>query len=98
MRFSCKAFCQLVMGVGGNLLFVVLSLGSIRLGGLASHRKQASKQHPSMASASAPASRFLPCEVLVLTSFDDEHSYGSISQINPFLPNLLLGHGVLSQQ
>jgi hypothetical protein len=30
-------------------------------GGVHVHREQACKQHPSMASASAPASRFLPC-------------------------------------
>jgi hypothetical protein len=30
----------------------------------------------------------------VLTSFGDEQQYGSVSQINPFLPNLLLGHDV----
>jgi hypothetical protein len=39
-----------------------------------------------MASASAPAS--WPAWVPVLTSFNDEHWYGSVSQINPFFPNL----------
>jgi hypothetical protein len=29
-----------------------------------------------------------------LTSFGDEQQYGSVSRINPFLPNLLLGHDV----
>jgi hypothetical protein len=32
--------------------------------------------------------------VPVLTSFGDEQQYGSVSRINPFLPNLLLGHDV----
>jgi hypothetical protein len=27
-------------------------------------------------------------------SFGDQQQYGSVSQINPFLPNLLLGHDV----
>jgi hypothetical protein len=43
-----------------------------------------------MASASAPAS--WPAWVPVLTSFGDEQQCGSVSWINPFLPNLLLGH------
>jgi hypothetical protein len=45
-----------------------------------------------MASASAPA--FWPAWVPVLTSFGDEQQYGSVSWINPFLPNLLLGPDV----
>ena len=58
----------------------------------ANQGKQASKEHPSMAFASAPA--FWPAWVPVLTSFGDEQRYGSVSRINPFLPNLLLGHDV----
>jgi hypothetical protein len=54
--------------------------------------RQASKEHPSMASASAPAP--WPAWVPVLTSFGDEQQHGSVSRINPFLPNLLLGHDV----
>jgi hypothetical protein len=45
-----------------------------------------------MASASAPA--FWPAWVPVLTSFGDEQQGGNVSRINPFLPNLLLGHHV----
>jgi hypothetical protein len=45
-----------------------------------------------MASATAPA--FWPAWVPVLTSFGDEQQYGSVSWMNPFLPNLLLGHDV----
>jgi hypothetical protein len=45
-----------------------------------------------MASASAPAS--WPSWVQVLTSFSDKQQCGNISWINPFLPNLLLGHDV----
>jgi hypothetical protein len=29
-----------------------------------------------------------------MTSCGDEQQHGSVSQINPFLPNLLLGHDV----
>jgi hypothetical protein len=45
-----------------------------------------------MASASSPG--FWPAWVPVLTSFDDEQQCESVSWINPFLPNLLLGHDV----
>jgi hypothetical protein len=45
-----------------------------------------------MASASAPAS--WPAWVPVLISCGDEPQCGSVSWINPFLPNLLLGYGV----
>jgi hypothetical protein len=55
------------------------------------HGEQASKQHPSMASASASMAYGL--QVPALTSFD-EQCCGSVSWINPFLPNLLFGHGV----
>jgi hypothetical protein len=43
-----------------------------------------------MASASALAS--WPAWVPVLTSFGDEQQYGSVRWVNPFLPNLFLGH------
>jgi hypothetical protein len=52
--------------------------------GWASQGKQASKEHPSMASASAPVS--WPAWVPVLTSFSDEQQYGNVSWVNPFLP------------
>jgi hypothetical protein len=45
-----------------------------------------------MASASAPAS--WPAWVPVLTPFGDKQQYGSVSWINPSIPNLLLGHDV----
>jgi hypothetical protein len=45
-----------------------------------------------MASASSLAS--WPAWVPVLTLFNDEQQCGSVSWINPFLPNLLLGHDV----
>ena len=54
MRSSCKAFSQLVIKgerplVGGTISGLAV-LGSIR-----EQAEQASKEHPSMASASAPA-------------------------------------------
>ena len=60
--------------------------------GWASQGRQASKEHPYMASVSAPAP--WPVWVPVLTSFGDQQQYESVSWINPFLPNLLLGHDV----
>ena len=56
MRSNCKAFSQLVIKgesplVGGTISGLVV-LGSIR-----EQAEQASKEHPSMASASGPA----PC-------------------------------------
>jgi hypothetical protein len=64
------------------------SLGFYKRAGWASQGKQASKEHPSMASASAPAS--WPAWVPVLTSFSDEQQCRSVSWINPFLPNCFL--------
>jgi hypothetical protein len=68
------------------------SLKFYKRGQWANQGKQASKKQPSIASASAPAS--WPAGVPGLTSFGDEQQYGSVSWINPFLPNLLLGHDV----
>ena len=60
MRSSCKAFSQLVIKgegslVGGTIPGLVV-LGSIREQAEQAMGKQASKEHLSMASASAPAS------------------------------------------
>ena len=38
-----------------------------------------------------------PVWIPVPIPFKDEQQYGSVSQINPFLPKLLFGHGVLLQ-
>jgi hypothetical protein len=48
--------------------------------------EQASKHHPSMASVSAPASRFLPCFEFLPSLLDNELLYITLSEINPFLP------------
>jgi hypothetical protein len=69
--------------VGGAIPGLVV-LGSIR-----KQAEQASKQHLSMASASAPASRFLPC-LSSCPDFLQCLGCGRISQMSPFLPNLLL--------
>ena len=66
------------------------SPGFYKRAGWASHGKQANKEQSSMASVSAPAS--WPAWVPVLTSFGEEQQCGSVSWINPFLPNLFLGH------
>jgi hypothetical protein len=95
MRSNCKAFSQLV-NKGERPLWLGPSLGWLswfyKRAGWASQGKQASKEHPSMASASAPAS--WPAWVPVLTSFGDKQQYGSVSWIKHFLPNLFLGHDV----
>ena len=91
MRSSCKAFSQLVIK-GGRAHSWAGRLGFYKRAGWASQGNQASKEHPSMASASAPAS--WPAWVPVLTSFGDEHQCRSVSWINPFLSNLLLGYDV----
>ena len=40
--------------------------------------------------ASPPTSRFLPCLSHVLTELGDEVLHGTVSELNPFLSNLLL--------
>lgn len=63
--------------------------GLYKKAGKASHEEQANKQLPSMASASAPASRFLLCVNSFLTSSGDKQRGWGISWIRPSLPNLL---------
>jgi hypothetical protein len=64
MRSSCKAFSQLVIKGGrarcGWSHLWSGSPGFYKKANWASQRKQARRQHPSMASASAPAFKFLP--------------------------------------
>ena len=60
MKSSCKAFSQLVIKVGGPIVGGATP-GLVVLGFIRKQAEQASKQDPSMASASAPASKFLPC-------------------------------------
>jgi hypothetical protein len=59
MRSSCKAFSQLVIKWGGPLVGGAISglvaLGSIRKQTEEANGRHANKEHPSMASASAPA-------------------------------------------
>ena len=68
MRVSCKTFSQLVINEGGPSPIAGGTIPGLVV--LASIRKQAEQAmgnkplrstHPSLASASAPASRFLPC-------------------------------------
>jgi hypothetical protein len=96
MTSSYMAFSQLVIKVGGPIVGGAIP-GLVVLGSIRKQAEQARgskpKWHPSMASASPPAS--WPAWVPVLTSFGDEQQCGSVSRINPFLPNLLLGHDVL---
>ena len=92
MRSNHKAFSQLVIKDGrthcGWYHLWAGSLGFYKKASWASQGKQASKERPSMASASAPAS--WPAWVPVLTSFFDEQQCGRVSWINPFLPKCFL--------
>jgi hypothetical protein len=90
MRSSWKTFSQLVIKAGRahcGWCHPWVGLEFYKRASWASQGK-----HPSIASASAPAS--WPAWVPVLTSFGDEQQYESVSRINPFLPNLILGHDV----
>jgi hypothetical protein len=59
---SCRDFSQLGIDWGGpSPLWVGPFPGLVVLGSIRKQAEQASKQHSSMVSASAPASRFLPC-------------------------------------
>jgi hypothetical protein len=55
MRSSCKAFSQLVINGGGPLVGGAIP-GLVVLDSIRKQAEQASKSHPFMASASAPAS------------------------------------------
>jgi hypothetical protein len=89
MRSSCKAFSQLVIKGGrarcGWCHPWAGSLGFYKKARWASQGRQASSISP------WPLHQLLLPDP-VLTSFDDEQQCGSVSLINPFLPNLLLGH------
>jgi hypothetical protein len=61
LTFSCKVFSQLVINCGGEQPIAGGAPGPVILGSVrkqAEPGEQASKQHPSMASASTPASKF----------------------------------------
>jgi hypothetical protein len=87
MRYNWKAFSQLVIKGERPLVGDAIS-GLVVLSSIREQTKQASKEHPSMASASARAP--WPAWVPVLTSFSDEQQCGNVSWINPFLPNCFL--------
>jgi hypothetical protein len=95
MRSNCKAFSQLVIKgerplVGGTISGLVV-LGSIREQAEQARRGKSIKNIPPW-----PLHHLL-LPVLLGSSpdfFGDEQQHGSVSQINPFFPNLLLGHDV----
>ena len=95
MRSSCKAFSQLVIKgerplVGGTISGLVV-LGSIR-----DQAEEARRSKPVRISfhGLCISSCFLTCLSSSPDFLGDEQQYGSVSLINPFLPNLLLGHDV----
>jgi hypothetical protein len=93
MRSNRKAFSQLVIKgerplVGGTILGLVV-LGSIR--------EQAEQARGGKPVRNIPpwlciSSWSLTCLSSSPDFLGDEQQYGSVSRINPFLPNLLLGH------
>jgi hypothetical protein len=86
MRSSCGAFSRLVIKGERPLVGGTIS----GLGVLSPIREQAEQ-----ARGSKPVRNIPPWpQHQLLTSFSDEQQCGSISRINPFLPNLLLGHDV----
>jgi hypothetical protein len=96
MRSSCKAFSQSVIKgegplVGGTISGLVVLAGSLsQRAGWASQGKPATKEHPSI--AFCISSCFLTCLSSSPDFLGDEQQCGSVSWINPSLPNLLLGH------
>jgi hypothetical protein len=86
---------------GEGPLWVVPSLGwLVVLGSIREQAEQTRENSPVSSSSPWSLHQLLPpscCPVWVpvLTSFGDEQQCGSVSWINPFLPNLLLGHDVL---
>ena len=102
IRSRCKAFSQLVIKEGPSPLWVVPSLSWPVLGSI---RKQAEQARGGKTVSStfyclsissclqAPA-----VWVPVLTSSKDGLWSESVSPINPFLNNLIFGHGVSLQQ
>ena len=78
---------------GWDHLSALVVLGSTREQSEQARGSKPVKKHPSVASASVPAS--WPAWDPVPTSLVmNSKQYESVSRINPFLPNLLLGHDV----
>ena len=98
MKSSCKAFFSISdQGERGHCRWChpwASSPGFYKKASWASQEKQSSKQHPSIPLHQLLSSSSCPVWVPALTSFGDEQQCGSVSWINPFLLNLLLGHDV----
>ena len=95
MRSNFKAFSQLVIKgerplVGGTISGLVV-LGSIRK---QAEQARGSKPVRNTLHGLCISSCFLTCLSSSPDFLGDEQQYGSVSRINPFLPNLLLGHDV----
>jgi hypothetical protein len=95
MRSKCKAFPQLVIKgerplVGGTISGLTV-LASIR-----EQAEQARESKPVRTSLHGLciSSCFLTCLSSSPDFLGDEQQHASVSRINPFLPNLLLGHDV----
>ena len=94
MRSNCKAFSQLVIKGEGPLVGGTIS-GLVVLDSIREQAEQARGSKPVRNIPPWPLHQLLlPACVPVLTSFGDEQQHGSVSRINPFLPNLFLGHDI----
>ena len=76
--------------------------GLMVLGSISKQTEQARGSKPVSSTPLWPLHQLLPPVLPCLSSypdfFGDEQQCGSVSQINLFLPNLLFGHGVSSEQ
>ena len=90
MRSSCKTFSQLVIKQGEPILGGTIP-GLVVLGSIRRKTEQARGSRP-VTSFHGPciSSCFLTCFSSSPDFLGDEQQCGSVSRINPFLPNLLL--------
>jgi hypothetical protein len=90
MRSRCKAFSQLVIKGGmahcGECHSWAGGLWFYKNASWASQGKQSSKPHPTMASASAPASKFLTCVSSCPDCLGDRRGMGKCKLNKPFPP------------
>ena len=96
LNASLEGTVSIVIGRGGpSPLWVVPTLGW--LGSIRKMAEHVMRSKPVSSTLPWPPHQLLPpgsCPVWVpvLTSFDDEQQYGSISQRNPFLSNLVFSY------
>ena len=93
MRSNCKALSQLVIK-GERPLVGGTTSGLVVLDSIREQAEQGRGSKPVKNIPPWPLHQLLLSDLSVLTSFGDEQQHGSVSRINPFLPNLFLGHDI----